>query len=42
MDERSALLKLSLSSPVSCRNVQFLLPQVSLRKKAEQYLVVPY
>ena len=42
IDERSARLKLSRSSPVSCRNMQFRLLQGSLRRYAEQYLVVPY
>ena len=41
-EERSCRLKLSFSSPVSCRKVQLRLLQVSLRKKAEQYFVVPY
>ena len=42
IDERSWRLKLSVSSPVSWRKVQFLLLHCSLRRKDEQYLVVPY
>ena len=42
IDERSWRLKLSRSSPVSCKNMHFRLLHGSLRRYAEQYLVVPY
>lgn len=40
-DERPSLVKLSFSSPASCKNVQLRFVHVSLRKYAEQYFVVP-
>jgi hypothetical protein len=40
--ERSWRVKLSLSSPGSCKNMQLRLLHCSPRKYAEQYLVVPY
>ena len=42
MDDRSCRVKLSFSSPGSCRNMQLLFVQFSLRRYAAQYLVVPY
>lgn len=39
--ERSWRVKLSLSSPGSCKNMQLRLLQVSPRRYAEQYFVVP-
>ena len=42
MDDRSCRVKLSFSSPGSCKNMQLLFVQFSLRRYAAQYFVVPY